>query len=272
MKNKVYDYRNIYITLLCIFIIFLLILFYLFDQKNIKVQKHLNNVHSNSKLLYKKYNTLINKDFKIKKENNIIIIDNFLIPEYYNFLKTQFNGKTFDSSNFLLRKASGYNFFKLHDNNEFTGFLELFYSTEMIQSLSNIVNKPIQRTPLSDANACSLLIYSNKGDHIDWHLDYSTYYGDRYVVLLTVVNENSEKNNLSQNEFMYKHDGSIYKMKMKENSLVIFKGSEIMHKSTAIGENEKRILLSMVFCDICQEKKNIINFLYEKIKNFVVYK
>jgi hypothetical protein len=45
-----------------------------------------------------------------------------------------------------------------------------------------------------------------------------------------------------------------------------------MHKSTAIGENEKRILLSMVFCDICQEKKNIINFLYEKIKNYVVYK
>ena len=59
---------------------------------------------------------------------------------------------------------------------------------------------------------------------------------------------------------------------MKPNTLVIFKGSEIKHKSTSIGKDEKRILLSMVFCDICQEKKNIINYTYEKIKNMIIYK
>jgi hypothetical protein len=99
------------------------------------------------------------------------------------------------------------------------------------------------------------LIYSKKGDHINWHYDYSNYYGDRYVVLLTLVNENAEKNGgLSNNIFQYNYEGKTYDLKMKENSLVIFKGSEILHKSTEIENNERRILLSMVFCDICQAK------------------
>ena len=137
--------------------------------------------------------------------------------------------------------------------------------------LSNIIGKPIQRISLSDPNACSLLTYTNKGDYINWHLDYSNYYGDRYVVLLTIVNENSEKDNLSKNLFKYTYNRKINSLKMKENSLIIFKGSEILHKSTAIDDNERRILLSMVFCDICQEKKNVFNILYEKSKNFILY-
>jgi len=66
-------------------------------------------------------------------------------------------------------------------------------------------------------------------------------------------------------------NGKEHTLKMKPNTLVIFKGSEILHKSTSIGENEKRILLSMVFCDVCQEKKNIVSYVYEKVKNAVVY-
>jgi hypothetical protein len=90
-------------------------------------------------------------------------------------------------------------------------------------------------------------------------------------VLLTIVNENSDKNDLSQNVFKYKYKNKVNDLKMNENSLVIFKGSEIMHKSTAIDDNERRILLSMVFCDICQEKKNVFNIIYEKTKNYILY-
>jgi hypothetical protein len=270
--NKNISRKNIYIIILIIVIILLLLLFYLFDIKNITVQKHLNNVHNSNKLLYDKFPNLINKNLNIKKENDIIIIDDFLNKDYFLLLKTQFENKRFVSKDALLRKASGYDFFNLHDSNEFNGFIELYYSNEILDSLSNILNKRIQRTPLNDPNACSLLLYSNKGDYIDWHLDHSMYYGDRYVVLLTLVNENKDKTELSENEFQYIHNNVTNKLKMKPNTLVIFKGSEIMHKSTAINDGEKRILLSMVFCDICQEKKNIITFIYEKIKNYVIYK
>ena len=148
----------------------------------------------------------------------------------------------------------------------------MYYSNHILDFLSKVIKKPVQRISLGDPNACSLLIYSKKGDHINWHYDYSNYYGDRYVVLLTIVNENAAKDGgLSQNIFQYNYEGKVYDLKMKENSLVIFKGSEILHKSSEIDDNERRILLSMVYCDICQEKKNVFNIIYESTKNYIVY-
>jgi hypothetical protein len=269
--NDIIYNKNIIICILIFIILFLLLLFYLFDKKDINVQKHLENINSNSLMLKNKFKYIINKDYRVIRENNIIMINNFLNPEYHNFLKNQFNNKTFESKDVILRKGSGYDFFKLHDSNEYFGFVELFYNNDLLNTLTKIIGKPVQRTPLSDVNACSLLIYSKKGDYIDWHKDYSTYYGDRYVVLLSIVNENSSKNDLSENEFFYVYNGIEYKIKLKPNTLLIFKGSEILHKSTAINDGEKRILLSMTFCDICQEKKNIIHFTYENLKNMIIY-
>lgn len=263
--------KNVILIFLIIFILILFTIFYLFDKKNITIQNDLNTIYLNTKFLNKKFNPLFNKNYKVIHENNIVIIENLLNNEYNIFLKEQFNNKKFKSNDFYLRKASGLDFFKLHTNSEYMGFLELYYSNQLLDILTDVYKKSIQRTPLSDNNACSLLIYSNKGDHIDWHKDYSLYNGDRYVALYTVLNENKEKTDLSKNEFFYIYNGNTYKLKMQPNSLIIFKGSEIYHKSTSIDDNEKRILLSMTFCDICQEKKNIIQFLYEKIKNGILY-
>lgn len=159
----------------------------------------------------------------------------------------------------------------LHKSTDYEGFLELYYSNEILDLLSKILNKNIQRPPLSDNNACSLLIYSNEGDFIDWHKDYSNYYGDRYVVLLSIINSNFNQECCSENEFMYKENEQINKLKLKPNNLLIFKGSEILHKSTSIRFGEQRILLSMTFCDICQEKSNIGYYFYESIKNSILY-
>lgn len=262
--------KNIIIFFLIFLIIYFLILFYIFDKKKVYVQKYLNNIYSNSILLRKKFKYLINSNCEIKKENNLFIISNFLNPDFHNFLKNQVYNENYKSINTVLRKGSGFNFFKLH-NNKYEGFLETYYSIELLDILSNIIKKPIQRTPLSDENSCSLLIYSKKGDYIDWHKDYSLYYGDRYVSLLSIINENSNKDGLSNNVFCYMYNEKEYRIKIKPNTLVIFKGSEIYHKSTSINDNELRILLSMTFCDICQEKKNIINYVYEEIKNMAIY-
>jgi hypothetical protein len=264
--------KNIYYIILITIILMLLLIFYIFDIKNVYVQLYLNNIYSNTKLLYQKYPHFMNKKITVKNENGINIIENFLNKDYFTFLKNQFQNKNYKSKNVILRKGSGFNFFDLHTSKEYKGLLELYYSNELLDIISDILKKPIQRIPLNDPNACSLLLYTNKGDYIDWHYDHSSYYGDRYVVLLTLINENKNKTDLSENEFYYKSNNKNYKFKMKPNTLVIFKGSEIMHKSTAINDGEKRILLSMVFCDICQEKKNIVSFMYEKIKNHIIYK
>jgi len=270
MKNY---FKNINLVLLIITIIFLLffitiVLLYI-NEKNTTVQLFLHGIHkkiNGSKQL----RSVVNPNYKVTEQNNIIIVNDFLEKGYFNYIRKQFNNKQFESMDFMVRKATGINFFDLHKGN-YDGIVELYYSNNMLNALGDIIKKPVQRISLSDPNACSLLMYTNKGDHIEWHLDYSNYYGDRYVALLTIVNENSNKDDLSKNIFKYKYNGQINNLKMKENSLILFKGSDILHKSTAIDENERRILLSMVFCDICQEKKNVFNTIYEKGKNLILY-
>ena len=269
MANNINKYLLIISIILIIFIA--IIVFFYLKEKNTYVQKYLENIQEkfNKKNIYSK---IINPKSTVNYENNVIIVNDFLTKEYFNFLRNQFNNKTFETHDFIVRKASGINFQQLHDSEEYKGLLEIYYSNRVLDFLGKIIKKPVQRISLGDPNACSLLIYSKKGDHINWHYDYSNYYGDRYVVLMTLINENAEKDGgLSNNIFQYNYEGKIHDLKMKENSIVIFKGSEILHKSTEIEDKERRILLSMVYCDICQEKKNVFNIIYENTKNYIIY-
>jgi len=263
---------NLYLLILSIVLIIfiiIIILFYL-KEKNVFAQKYLNNIQE--KLEEKDYSKITNPKASVIYENNVIIVNDFLSKEYFQSLRNQFDDKKFESRDFVLRKASGINFEELHKSKDYKGLLEIYYSNFVLNYLSKVIKKPVQRISLGDPNAASLLIYSKKGDHINWHYDYSNYYGDRYVVLLTIINENAEKDGgLSNNIFQYNYNGKIYDLKMKENSIIIFKGSEILHKSTEIEDKERRILLSMVYCDICQEKKNVFNAIYENTKNYIIY-
>jgi len=267
--------KNINKYLLLITIIFIIlfatiIIFYL-KEENIAVQKYLNKIQSKINKQNNLGSKIINSNNKVIYENNVIIVEDFLTTEYISYLQKQFDDKQFESKNFIFRKATGINFQQLHESNEYDGFLDIYYSNQILDFLSKVIKKPVQRISLGDPNACSLLIYSKSGDHINWHYDYSNYYGDRFVVLLTIINENADKKGLSDNIFQYNYNGKIHDLKMKENSIIIFKGSEILHKSTPISDYQRRILLSMVYCDICQEKKNVFNIMYETTKNYIVY-
>jgi hypothetical protein len=267
ISNKIKNKTTFYLCIVIITLIIIIAIIVLIDisDKNTTVQPYLSKYAEIRE-------DMINPNYKVNHVNNIIVVDDFLKKDFFMQLREQFDNKTYESKDFMLRKATGVDFFKLHQQS-YPGILEFFYSGDLMTALTSIIKKPVQRISLSDPNSCSLIIYTNAGDHIDWHLDYSNYYGDRFVVLLTIVNENREKDGgLSSNIFKYNYDGETHELQMKENSIVIFKGSEIFHKATAIEDGERRILLSMVMCDICQEKqKNIVSILYEKVKSATLY-
>jgi hypothetical protein len=259
--------------IIIIILILLLVSIYniiiLFTEKKIHNQVHLHKIYNNSIKLKKKYNNLINTNYEINNTNGVTYIKNFLNPEFFERIKNIFNDKTYDSKNVILRKGNGVSFNNLHNEKDYNDLLSLYYSEELSIHINKIFNKYLQRLSLDDNNGCSLLIYTKKGDYIDWHYDFSEVYGDRLVFLLTIVNSNEMKNSLSHNEFVYNYNGEN-KIKMDENSLLIFKGTEILHKSTQIEHNERRILLSMVFCDVCQVKSNTFYKLYNSIKNNIL--
>lgn len=264
------EYNNTNFTNYISIILILLLIFNCYYEKNLSVQKYLPIVKRNQISLYNNFGNLINKNIKINKINNITYIENFLDNNFYNFLVNQIQNKTYKSNNMLLRKGTGISFYQLHKN--YKGFIELYHSNELMNVIENILGKVMNKPPLNDKSCCSLLIYTSKGDFIDWHYDYSSYYGERYTILLTLINENSNKTDLSSNKFIYlDSNNKKNEMKCKPNSFLLFNGSDIRHMSTPINENEKRILLSMTFCDICQQKTNIFNSIYDRIKEFVIY-
>jgi hypothetical protein len=275
------------INILLYFIIFILVIIILLSSyalfmshENIQIQKYLPDIYN--KISKYTFSSMINPNYTLTRDNDIIILNNFLNKKYYQELRMIFNDKNYESReintlsvdhnnlSIFHKKSLAIDFFNLHSEVEYNKLLEIYYSKYLIDVLSKILKIPIQRVNLSDPHACSLLIYDNEGDNIGWHYDNTNYYGDRYVVLLTIINENENKTGLSHNIFQYKNKNKIHSLQMEENSLIIFKGSEILHQSTSIEKNEKRILLSMTFCDICQGKKNI-DYWYEKLKIHYFY-
>ena len=250
-------------------ILIIILIFNCYYEQNTSVQKYLPIIFKNKNNLKKKYINFLSKNKQIIQKNKIIYIENFLDKAFYKYLINQLNCKKFKSNNMIFRKGSGVSFYDLHTN--YNGFIELYHSYELNEFVQNQLGKVMNKPSLNDKSCCSLLIYTSKGDFIDWHYDYSSYYGDRYTILLTLINENKDKSDLSSNKFIYLDNGKKMEIKCKPNSLIIFNGSNIKHMSTPIDSNEKRVLLSMTFCDICQQKTNIFNSIYDKIKEFVIY-
>ncbi|EIJ43074.1 hypothetical protein BegalDRAFT_2218 [Beggiatoa alba B18LD] len=126
--------------------------------------------------------------------------------------------------------------------------IAFYHSATLQQICSAVVGSLVVPTPLHDQSSCSLLVYERVGDHINWHYDHNFYTGKHYTVLLPLVNENYLKHELSSAQLWIKQKEQAIMIPTPPNTLVIFEGAKVLHKATKLGENERRILLSMTFC------------------------
>jgi hypothetical protein len=74
--------------------------------------------------------------------------------------------------------------------------------------------------------------------------------------------------NTSNVQLMYKLNNQIFNLNMKENSMLIFDGSNIEHRTTKLQENEERNLISFTYCDDCRTTR--INNIIVWIKNLLL--
>ncbi|ALG68373.1 hypothetical protein [Beggiatoa leptomitoformis] len=127
--------------------------------------------------------------------------------------------------------------------------LVAFYHSPLLQHIcSALVGDFVVPTPLNDQSSCSLLVYEQVGDHINWHYDHNFYTGKHFTVLLSLVNENYIKKELSSAQLWIKQQEQAIMIPTPPNTLVIFEGATVLHKATKLAENERRVLLSMTFC------------------------
>jgi hypothetical protein len=145
-----------------------------------------------------------------------------------------------------------------HKRGETIGYEELrrhagpivaFYnSRDLRKTISGWVGADVVPTPVHDRSSCSVLIYANQGDHIGWHYDYNFYNGRHFTALLSLVNEHRLRPGLSSANLRVRRNGLVQIVSTAPNTFVLFEGAYIYHGVTALGPDERRIILSMTFC------------------------
>lgn len=124
----------------------------------------------------------------------------------------------------------------------------LYYSNKLKRFIEGVIGAPLYRCPEWDQHAVALYYYTEPGDRIGVHYDKSFYRGDRITVLIGMVQDSW------QSKLMC-YLGAT-KLNRRKNptevlttpgTLVAFNGDKLWHEVTPLGENERRVILTMEF-------------------------
>lgn len=124
---------------------------------------------------------------------------------------------------------------------------ELYRSPALIGLLEKIAGERLQLSPPDDPHAYALYFYTRVGDHIGWHYDTSYYAGRRYTVLLGVLDHSSCR--LDYELHTREKDVAVVpgSVQIPPGGLVFFDGDKLRHRITPLGENEKRVSLTLEY-------------------------
>lgn len=123
-----------------------------------------------------------------------------------------------------------------------------FYHSPAVQAwVSRIVGHKVLPAGDHDQSSCSLLYYTEEGDHIHWHFDHNFYRGRQYTVLVSLVNR-GPNGGLSASTLMRKDAaGMEFSYETAENTLMLFEGQRVVHRVSPAAAGDRRIVLSMTF-------------------------
>ena len=138
---------------------------------------------------------------------------------------------------------------------------------EKVQSKTGIAN--LQFVPEVDTNRLSLLYYNDEGDGFDWHVDGTIYLGDRWAGILTIVEDIKEL----ETKLELKPNGIpiTFPVDKMENTLVLFQGDQVQHRSRTMLKDEQRIVVSLLFSPNPARTKNPVLRLYQAWVNYIFY-
>jgi hypothetical protein len=136
-----------------------------------------------------------------------------------------------------------------------------------VQSKTGITN--LQFVTELDTNRLSLLYYKDEGDGIDWHVDGTIYLEDRWAGILTIVEDIRE----SKTKLEIKPNGKpvTFPVDKIENTLVLFQGDQMQHRSRPMLMDEHRIVVSLLFSPNPIRTKNPVLRLYQAWVNYIFY-
>ncbi len=205
-------------------------------------------------------------------EKDMYLIRNFLSSENFTELKnivTKYHDYFNVRNDNIVRKGSSFSHHQMMGT-PLEKIISFFDSGKSVNTIRRKTGLQLQFVPKTDPNRFSVLVYQRPKDGINWHYDGNNYYGNRWAAIYTIL-DHSKNNKTSQAQFYYQHNNKEYHFNTEENSLLLFRGDQVKHKVSSLGEGEQRIVISMVFCDVCERRLNPLDHIYQSIVNLTFY-
>jgi len=147
--------------------------------------------------------------------------------------------------------------------------ISLYTSDTLLKFFDAITDKELLPCPKRDLHACALYLYTEEGDHINYHFDTSYYKGERYTALLGVINQS--RSVLDYELFHKKKDREVSSgsAAIEPGTLVFFNGDKLRHRVTPSAAGDERIVVTFEY--VTNSDMPIINKFISNMKDAIAY-
>lgn len=196
----------------------------------------------------------INKLNKIDQKKSFLDQDETIIIE--NFLPKEILNKIVNSlpsiedkvhRNYIPNHKKGGSISR-YDLDKHIPVIQKLYRSKILRDFFEILSdRKLIDCPENDPHTYALYYYTEEGDHIGYHYDTSYYKDSRYTLLFGLEDNSSCKLECQ----LYKNDPSQetkqIDISLSPGTMVFFNGDKLWHKVTPLGNNERRVALTMEF-------------------------
>jgi hypothetical protein len=127
-------------------------------------------------------------------------------------------------------------------------FLDLYRAPALLGLVEGLAGARLVPCPPGDPHACALYYYTEPGDHIGFHYDYSHYRGLRYTVLLGLVNRSEHCRLVCRLHTRQRgREPEEIEVSTAPGDLVLFNGDKLWHRVTPLGQGEERVVLTLEY-------------------------
>ena len=124
---------------------------------------------------------------------------------------------------------------------------ELYGCNALRNFFTELSERELNVCPPEDPHTYALYFYTEPGDHIGYHYDTSYYQGQRYTVLIGLVNAPSCKLEYQLHTKNQHRETETHNVDLAPGMLVIFNGDKLYHRITPLANNEQRIALTFEY-------------------------
>ena len=126
-------------------------------------------------------------------------------------------------------------------------FPALYRAPALLDFLRALTGEELKYCPEDDPHTYALYYYTEPGDHIGWHFDTSYYKGQRYTILLGLVDESSCRLEYELYRADRARDSVAGAAALSPGMLVVFNGDKLWHRVTPAAPGDRRVALTLEY-------------------------